>query len=368
MSPFDWLVWGVVILSAVLLCGVWSLSPQAPPPASPPSAGWPATPGLPRPVPLAYPGRSSSPVSTAPLAQSAVHASKSPGSFDSRSVLPFPKEERVSLPDIDRAKGWLHLKASVKGFEKEELQDAHAVRVKGDVVILVVADGQSRKARSKAAADLSVKVVADALVKRADDPDLSAANWPALAKAAFMEAKSALEGAAQTQNAALTEFACTLIAVMATGQEVHCAHVGDGRAGYLGADNVFRPILEPYKEKDGEANATVFLTMLTQETVDAFLRSRSETVRTRCVVALSDGPESYCWHVSTQDKDGKGFADPNLPAGTFFAKIARQLAEAEAKAVGQEDLDKLWADFLASVHPGLSREQDDKTLLLALRG
>ena len=290
-------------------------------------------------------------------------------SFDNSSAPPYPKEVKVKLPDVAPSKGWLCLKASVKGFEKEELQDAHAVRFDGSIAVLVVADGQSRKKHSKEAADLSVELVADRLAKQVAAGTITAATWGVEARQAFMAAKEALAAKAKDQDVALTEFACTLIAVVATEQGVHCAHVGDGRAGYLDADAVFRPLLVPFKDKDGESNATVFLTMLTSDTVDRFLQCQSVPVRSRCLVALSDGPESVCWHTATQDKAGKGkIEDPNMPSGEFFEKIAGQLAGASSNNVSQEDLDKLWADFLTSGNPALKAEKDDKTLVLALRG
>ena len=114
---------------------------------------------------------------------------------------------------------------------------------------------------------------------------------------------------------------------------------------------------------------TVFLTMLTSDTVDRFLQCQSVPVRSRCLVALSDGPESVCWHTATQDKAGKGkIEDPNMPSGEFFEKIAGQLAGASSNNVTQEDLDKLWTDFLTLGNPALKAEKDDKTLVLALRG
>ena len=292
-----------------------------------------------------------------------------PPAFDNSSAPPYPKEVKVKLPDVAPSKGWLCLKASVKGFEKEELQDAHAVRFDGSIAVLVVADGQSRKKHSKEAADLSVELVADRLAKQVAAGTITAATWGAEAKEAFMAANEALVAKAKDQDVALTEFACTLIAVVATEQGVHCAHVGDGRAGYLDADAVFRPLLVPFKDKDGESNATVFLTMLTSDTVDRFLQCQSVPVRSRCLVALSDGPESVCWHTATQDKAGKGkIEDPNMPSGEFFEKIAGQLAGASSNNVTQEDLDKLWTDFLTSGNPALKAEKDDKTLVLALRG
>ena len=292
-----------------------------------------------------------------------------PAPFDNSSAPPYPKEEKVKLPDVDPAKGWLCLKASVKGFEKEVLQDAHAVRLQDDAAILVVADGQSRKSHSKAGADLSVAMVADRLATLAAAGGMTPASWAKEARGAFMAAKDALAEQAEAQEIALTEFACTLIALVATEQGVFCAHVGDGRAGYLDADAVFRPLLDPYKDKDGEANATVFLSMLTPENVDKFLRCKSVPVRSRCVIALSDGPETVCWHTATQDKAGQGkIEDPNMPAGGFFEKIAVQLVGACEKNVSQAELDKLWEAFLTAGNPALKAEKDDKTLVLALRG
>jgi hypothetical protein len=147
---------------------------------------------------------------------------------------------------------------------------------------------------------------------------------------------------------------------------VACAHVGDGRAGYLDASGHWRALMSPHK--GALANSTVFMTMLDAESVTRLVRVSFVQGRTRAVVAMSDGPEDVCWQVSTFDAAGQKVVDPNQPSNEFLGKIANQLAAATAKRVPQADLDRLWHKFLTDGSPKLAAQVDDKTMLMALRG
>ena len=50
----------------------------------------------------------------------------------------FPSDAPTVLPPIGGKSRWAHLKASVIGFGKSELQDAHEVVVHGDNVVLIL--------------------------------------------------------------------------------------------------------------------------------------------------------------------------------------------------------------------------------------
>ena len=297
-------------------------------------------------------------------------AQSAPGAkpvLDVSSVPDFPKIEPSVVAPLNPALGWAHLKASVKGFNKSELQDAHGFLVNGTSVLLVVCDGAGSKKHSKTGADhCSAALVSEFSKVLSGGLRLSSQNWKSVAHEAFLNVAKSLESLAQTQALQLVDYGCTGIVVLATEDFVGCAHVGDGRAGYLDDRSCWQSIMVPYK--GAEANATVFMSMLNPGNAEQFIRTTCHQVRTRSVMALSDGPEGVCWHMSTKNRTGTKIEDPNVPSANFFTKIANQLVAATTSKVPQQDLDKLWVDFMTNGNEQLSKEPDDKTLLIAVRG
>lgn len=287
--------------------------------------------------------------------------------LDVGNVPDYPKIEPSVIAPLDRSLGWVHLKASVRGHDKLQLQDSHGVFTTESSALLVVCDGAGSKPHSKQGADHCAAGLVEEFSKViSGGVRLSSSNWQAVAHGAFLNVAKTLEALAQTQKIQLGDYGCTGIVVLATEDFIGCAHVGDGRAGYLDEDNCWRSILTPFKGV--EANATVFMSMLTLGNAEKLIRTTSRQIRTRSVIALSDGPEGVCWHMSTKDRTGTKVDDPNVPSANFFTKIANQLVSATENKVPQDELDKLWSDFLAAGNKQLSEEPDDKTLLIALRG
>jgi hypothetical protein len=287
--------------------------------------------------------------------------------LDVSSVPDFPKIEPSIITPLASSLGWAHLKASVKGFNKPELQDAHGVYSEGNSALLVVCDGAGSKKHSKAGADhCAATLIAEFSKVLSGGPRLSVSNWKQVAHGAFLNVAKTLEALAESQALQLNDYGCTAIVVLATEDFVGCAHVGDGRAGYLDEKNCWQSILVPYK--GAEANATVFMSMLNPGNAEQFIRTTAHSLKTRSIIALSDGPEGVCWHMSTKDRTGTRIEDPNVPSANFFTKIANQLIAASTSKVPQTDLDKLWGDFLTGGNEQLAKEPDDKTLLIAVRG
>lgn len=281
----------------------------------------------------------------------------------------YPNETPTVIADIPKADGWVHLKASVQGFGKESLQDAHAVLTNGPSAVLIVCDGAGSKKHSKAGADFASRFIEQRFKEIfAAGRKLKADEWTAFSKELLLEASVSLDVYARKSGHSLQDFGATCIIAFSNEEFCACSHVGDGRAGYLDSKSVWRSLMVPFK--GAEANATIFLSMLNAENADEFIRHTVVTGRTRSIVALSDGPEGVCWHVATKPANGveKLIEDPNIPSADFFGKIANQLAGASAKKVPQVELDGFWANFLTSGNEQLAKEVDDKTLLIALRG
>ena len=278
----------------------------------------------------------------------------------------FPSDKPTVLPPLGKRLGWAHLKASVVGFGKDQLQDAHAVVLRGDSVVLIVCDGAGSKRRSKQGADFISSYLADrfrALLDSGQAP--TSKNWSDLTSRLFLDASAGLAACAEDVGCEIGELGCTCIVAFSNPSFCACSHVGDGRAGYLDSRGLWHSLMTPYK--GAEANATVFMTMLDRKNYVSLLRHQVVEGNHRAIVALSDGPESVCWHVSTLDRAGLKLIDPNLPSGDFFGKITNQLSLASAQQTSQADLDASWTQFLSGGNPQLASEVDDKTLLIALR-
>jgi hypothetical protein len=273
----------------------------------------------------------------------------------------------VPIDALPPDSGWAYLKASVQGFRKPFLQDAHDLVIEGESALLIVCDGAGSLKHSKAGADFVVKHLSSKFLELIKAGEVfTQESWMELARSLFHEASQALKSKSQSDGMNFGDFGCTCIVVLAGPDFVACAHVGDGRAGYLDTSGHWRALMTPHK--GALANSTVFMTMLEPASLGQLVRVTFIPARTRAVVALSDGPEDVCWLVSTFNPSGQKVIDPNEPSNEFLGKIANQLAAATAKKVPQNALDKLWQDFLTEGTPKLKAQVDDKTLLLALRG
>lgn len=278
-----------------------------------------------------------------------------------------PGQPVVPIGAVPAEAGWVHLKASVAGFRKPILQDAHDLVIEGDNAVLIVCDGAGSLKHSKAGAEFVVKHLGAKFLELIKAGEVfTSETWTERARTLFFQATEALKSKTHADRQNFGDFGCTCIVVFAGPDFVACAHVGDGRAGYLDASGHWLALMTPHK--GALANSTVFMTMLEPSSLEQLVRVKFIPTRTRAMVALSDGPEDVCWLVSTFNPSGQKVIDPNEPSNEFLGKIANQLAAATAKNVSQDALDKLWQTFLTEGTPKLKAQVDDKTLLLALRG
>ena len=279
----------------------------------------------------------------------------------------YPDVYKTVIEPIERSQGWLHLKGSVLGFNKSELQDSHEYCVIDSAAVLIVADGAGSKKFSKKGADHCVKSIRAKLEGSRDTlASIKPNEWNDFAAKLLFSVSAELGEIALKDGIQVSELGSTCILVFASEKFVGCSHVGDGRAGYLDDDGVWKSLMTPFK--GSEANATVFMTSLSSENKEKYILTKVIEKRVRAVVALSDGPESVCWNVSTKDVTGIKIVDPNVPAGLFFEKISNQLIASRRSNVSQDELDKLWANFLKDGNAGLAAQVDDKTIVFALRG
>lgn len=283
------------------------------------------------------------------------------------SAPPYPDTYKTTIEALDKSLGWLHLKGSVIGYKKSELQDAHAYCTVDGAVVLIVADGAGSKKFSKKGADYCVSAIKGKIeASRELLASIKYNEWQDFASKLLYTVSEGLAELAKNEGIPVSELGSTCILVFANDNFTACSHVGDGRSGYLDEDGVWKSLMTPFK--GSEANATIFMTSLSPQNKEKYILTNVVPKRVRGVVALSDGPESVCWNVSTRDQSGSKIVDPNLPAGLFFEKISNQLIAASRSNTKQDELDRLWANFLTSGNDALATQVDDKTIVFALRG
>jgi hypothetical protein len=143
-----------------------------------------------------------------------------------------PGQPVVSVDAVPIESGWVHLKASVAGFRKPILQDAHGLLIEGDNVVLVVCDGAGSLKHSKSGADFVVKHLSAKFLELIKAGEVfTSETWTERARTLFLQATEALKSKTQADRQNFGDFGCTCIVVFAGADFLSCAQVGDGRAG-----------------------------------------------------------------------------------------------------------------------------------------
>jgi hypothetical protein len=225
-------------------------------------------------------------------------------------------------------------------------QDAFAYRCVGDVLIAAVCDGAGSAARSDAGSNLLAREVVERLAMRAaaSPQPLDAVATQAVLDEVVGAARAMLEQCAAHDGAALSEYAATLVGVVADGEGGVFFHVGDGVAVAESRDVAAAPVVSP--PENGEyANETYFVT---GEEWRAHLRLTPLPAMPRRIVLMSDGCAPFA-----MTRGNAGLHGP------FIDPVARWLAQA-AEADGCRALGTTLAD------PRIDAiTSDDKTLLVA---
>lgn len=239
-----------------------------------------------------------------------------------------------------RVTPWRAVAASVAGSSHRargaECQDACALHVDGETLVVAVSDGAGSARR----ADLASRLVCDAFVdegrRQACQPDESDAG------AVVDRLRALLLDAARAHDEPPREFACTLLGAVVTPAWSLFVQVGDGAIVTDHAEG-FAPIFWP---SHGEyVNETHFLTDAEAQHV----RSRVTRSRPARLALFTDGLERVALRLAD-----RAAHEP------FFAPLFAALDAAEDEAVLAGALHAwLASDALAA------RTDDDLTLVLA---
>lgn len=228
-------------------------------------------------------------------------------------------------------------------------QDAFAHQVVDDVLCAAVCDG----AGSAAAADQGARHLAQGVVaalvrrlaQRPELPSLTASDLRDELETIIHALRGELKACADQAGRALSEYASTLVGVVARPDQGWLFHIGDGLAvACPRAEGAPEQVSRP---ENGEyANETYFVT---GETWQAHLRLTPICEPVSTVVLMSDGAAPFSMQ-------------PNL-AGLFrpFMDPVAQYLRSATTAEGDEALAGLLADPRTE-----AITSDDKTLLIAL--
>jgi len=233
-------------------------------------------------------------------------------------------------------------------------QDFGAFRKLGEGLLLgAVADGAGSSSQAHRGARHAVRAAIKRLARDLRTRDADGGrnrNRPnerelgALLRAAFADARADLDRLARQQGVPRGDFACTLIAFVASPDWLGAAQLGDGllvsRAEGGGYQLLFRP------DKGEYANETVFLT--DRDGLDR-VRVRSVQEPQSFVCVATDGLES----VSIEQRA----MQPHAP---FFKPLDEYILAAEDERQARLDI----REFLASARLE-ARSDDDRTLLLS---
>jgi hypothetical protein len=213
------------------------------------------------------------------------------------------------------------------------------------LLILAVADGAGSAPRGKQGAEAAVVALAGAAAEA-----VGVAGAPLDASLALSLLRAARQSVAslcalEPEDRPLRDFACTLLALVATPRGALAMQIGDG-AIVLDCGEGLHVAIEPMS---GEyANMTRFITDVDAE---ARLQARSYTAPPLRAAALSDGLQRLALDLAL-----------GAPHPPFFDPLFRTLTQAPAGS--QDALTAALAAFLGSAAVN-ERTDDDKTLVLA---
>lgn len=189
--------------------------------------------------------------------------------------------------------------------------------------------------------------------------------WNASAATTLRAIKEDLLIFSQQKEISFESLSCTLIVLIYSPLGILLTHVGDGRAGYLSAQQAWHSLMTPFKGE--EANQTIFVTSDFEEDITSKLESKVVKGEVLAFCLLSDGCEKSAFECNLFDKEKGVYYDPNRPYPKFFDPNLHAIKALEKQHKSQEEMNALWQNFLESGNPQLKNESDDKTLILGVR-
>ena len=292
-------------------------------------------------------------------------------------IFDIPMQDKAEINFISNTKDWLVIGASVIGKNHIEnnipCQDYNYLEKLNDGWgVVVVCDGAGSASNSEKGSAFVAKesaLIFKELIKNekldSSETSMKIDEWKNLAKRGLTIVNQNLGIYAKNEGYSIQSLACTVIIVVYSPFGLLSAHIGDGRAGFLNEDNIWEPLITPWKGE--EANQTVFITSsIWGDDIDSYIRCNVINKKILAFTLMSDGLETHSYQCSVFDVDSKQWNDPNLPYPNFFNPLIMTLKQMKNDGLDENILKEKWKLFLQNGTDSLSNEPDDKTLVIGV--
>jgi hypothetical protein len=281
------------------------------------------------------------------------------------------QEKEININELDK-NPWIIIGTSVQGNGHKHAgipcQDSNLAELLNDRWgIAIVSDGAGSARNSHLGSKFLVheakKMFHKLLLEKGwiEKPELpKEEEWDSESRKVIFNLRKSLSNYGEELVIPLHELSATLIIMIFSTSGVLMIHIGDGRAGYQGADDYWKSALDPFQgEQVGE---TAFITLDLDKYPD-LVETRVIRENIKSIVLMSDGCEKVSWETVQINPESGSAISVNKPYKPFFeASIIgfQQLIEQEEQASAHEK----WTNYLDYGHPGFQKESDDKTMVI----
>jgi hypothetical protein len=252
-----------------------------------------------------------------------------------------PLDHIPCFPDAKR--GYVIFGASVKGecHKETECQDSFTWTVRNGLLIVAVSDGAGSSKQSRLGADTAVKSAVSAI----ENVSGKGFDLEELAQNSVYSARETLERKSSELGVELGELACTLVVVVASGDQFSVAHIGDG-AVIIVTESGLEVFSEP--ERSEYVNETTFLTS------DQWRTTLRTKTRKACSLAIfTDGIQRGVLIKENQEY---------VPCNEFFDPLFDYACKVTVEEIASEEVSRLLRSDKFS-----KLSDDDKTLVVVTR-
>jgi len=277
---------------------------------------------------------------------------------------------------VKSSKSWMAVGESVLGMgharSGKPCQDANRyVEIGGSVFIGVVCDGAGSKTNSHIGSAFIANKAIEKLTSYVEKNYLAFEINPPSPKMWFDSTLKILRELildlivfSFQKDKEYTELACTIITAIVFPDFILVFHIGDGRGAYRLLNGEWLPFMKPMK---GEyASETVFITSPIWENLTRYIETRVILDRATAISILSDGCERSSF-LCNQKKEENLYFDPNIPFKPFFESNINTLLNLKLDGFQTDRINELWKLYLKEGTETLRLENDDKTMILAVK-
>lgn len=191
-------------------------------------------------------------------------------------------------------------------------------------------------------------------------------TWSNTAQTYFKILRKSLEKYATSEKIKIKDLSATLILLIYSPIGLLTAHIGDGRAAFLGKNANWKALIKPWK---GEyANETVFVSsdIWNENQISTYLKCDVLDEEPLAFALLTDGLERHSFVCNVWNEDLQKFYDPNLPFDNFFNPLVENLVKMHKYGASKDEIQAKWIKFITEGTEKLKSETDDKTMILAV--